>query len=133
MYYSDFLSFINKFTIKTTFAQNCQISSLHACAGWKHGPNITSLARTTINLVCATDLLHPVMDFVHTLRLHYNAVVGVHGKNCIIKDRVIYSRPLFKIFNATSFTFTGFHICKQMPHPPSLGMGRQSVYLVIRL
>ena len=36
--------------------------------------------------------------------------------DCVITDRVIYTRPL-------SHT-------KQMPHPPSFGMGHQSVYLV---
>ena len=66
-----------------------------------------------------------------TLRLHYNVVIGVHCKKRVITDRVIYTRPLFKIFNATSFT--GFHIRKQMPHPPSFGMGHQTVYLVLWL
>jgi len=37
----------------------------------------------------------------------------------------------YKIVNATSFT--GVHICKQMPHPQSFGMGHQSVYLVLWL
>ena len=53
-----------------------------------------------------------------TLRLHYNAVVGVHGqKKSVITDCIIYKRPLF-IINATSFP--GFHLRKQMPHPPSM-------------
>ena len=32
-----------------------------------------------------------------------------------------------------SKSFTVFHICKQMPHPPSFGMGYQLVYLVLWL
>ena len=63
-----------------------------------------------------------------TLQLHYNTV---HGKKSNITDRVIYMPPLFKIFNATSFT--GFHMRKQMPHPLSFDMGHQSVYLVLWL
>ena len=62
-----------------------------------------------------TEILKKIVIYpVHTLQLHYNAVVGVHGE----KKRVV----------ATSFTC--FHIHKQMPHPPSFGMGHQSVYLV---
>jgi len=38
---------------------------------------------------------------------------------------------LIKIVNATSLS--GFHIRKQMPHPPSFGMVHQSVYLVLYL
>ena len=38
---------------------------------------------------------------------------GSTGKKHVITDR--------KIFNATFFP--GFHIYKQMPHPPSFGMG----------
>ena len=53
------------------------------------------------------------------------------GQKRVKMDRVIYTRPLFKIFNAISFT--GFHMRKQMPHPPSFGMGHQSVYLVLWL
>ena len=47
-------------------------------------------------------------------------------------DRVIYTRPWFqlnKIVNATSLA--GFHIRKQMPHPPSFGMRHHSVDLVL--
>jgi len=36
---------------------------------------------------------------------------------------------LIKIVNATSLP--GFHIRKQIPHPPSFGMGHQSVYKVL--
>ena len=66
---------------------------------------------------------------LYTLELHYNAVhVGIHrGKNLHYNG----SRLLFKIVNATSLP--GFHTCKQMPHPPSFGMGHQSVYLVLYL
>ena len=62
---------------------------------------------------------------------YYNGAVGVHGNKRVITDRVIYTRPLFKIFNATSFT--GCYICKQMLHPLSFGIGHQSVYLVLWL
>ena len=64
-------------------------------------------------------------------RLHYNAVVRVHREKCVLTDCIIYTRPLFKIFNATSFT--SFYLRKQMPHPQSFGMGHQSVYLVLWL
>ena len=47
-----------------------------------------------------------------TLRLHRR---GPQEKERVVTDRVIYTRPLSKIFNATSFT--GFHLRKQMPHP----------------
>ena len=53
-----------------------------------------------------------------TLRLHNNVVHG--KKTCVITDRVIYTGPLFKIFNTTSVV--GFCISKQMPHSLSFGM-----------
>ena len=59
-----------------------------------------------------------------TLQLHYNAVVGVHGK----KTR--YNGPRYIHATVVQTSFTCFHIRKQMPHPPSFGMGHQSVYLV---
>ena len=37
-----------------------------------------------------------------------------------------YITRVLLIFNATSFP--GFHVRKQMPHPPSFGMGHQSLY-----
>jgi len=77
-----------------------------------------------INCTGGTDLtIGGIKTLGSTLRLHY--------KKPVMTDRVIYTRPLFKIFNATSFT--GFCIHKQMPHPPSFGMGHQSVYLVLWL
>ena len=78
--------------------------------------------RSYINLI--TYLLQ------YTLRLHYNAVVGVHGKKTH-NNGPCYIHATVKIFN-TAF-FTGFPIRKQMPHPPSFGMGHQSVYLVFTL
>ena len=45
------------------------------------------------------------MKITGTLRLHYNAVVWVHGKKRVKTDRVIYTRPSFKlikIINAIS-------------------------------
>ena len=54
--------------------------------------------------------------------------LGSTGKIRVIADCVIYMRPLFKIFNTT---LPGFHIRKQMPHPPSFGMQYQLVYLVL--
>jgi len=62
-----------------------------------------------------------------TLRLHYNALVGVHE----IKISGPHYIHVTVVQNATSFK--GFHIHKQMPHPPSFGMGYQSVYLVLWL
>jgi len=66
------------------------------------------------------------------LLLHCDSIItrlsGSTWKSRVIKDCVIYTRLLFKIFNAASFT--GFHISKQMPHPPSFRMGHQSVYLL---
>ena len=56
-------------------------------------------------------------SLLSTLRLHYNTVVGVHMK----KKRGRYSsltRPLSQVF----------HVPKQMLHPPSFGMGHQSLY-----
>ena len=53
---------------------------------------------------------------VYTLRLHHNAVVGVHG------GKITW--PLFKFIKIVNVTsLPGFHIHKQMPHPPSFGMG----------
>ena len=61
-----------------------------------------------------------------------NGVVGVHGKKAVITDCVIYTQPLIKFIKmVNAVSFPGFHIHKQMPHPPSFGMGRQSVYLVV--
>ena len=45
------------------------------------------------------------------------------------KTRDILATVVQNIFNAISFT--GFHIHKQIPHPP--GMGHQLVYLVVWL
>ena len=45
-----------------------------------------------------------------TLRLHRRRP---QEKERVVTDRVIYTRPLSKIFNATSFT--GFHLRKRMP------------------
>ena len=59
--------------------------------------------------------------YVYTMRLHYNEVRrGPWEKIWVIKDRIIYTQPLFKfikIINVSSLP--GFHIRKQMPHPPS--------------
>jgi len=52
-------------------------------------------------------------------------VVGSTGKKRVITDRFIYTQPLF-IVDGTSFP--GFHLRKQMSHPPSFGMGHQSLY-----
>ena len=62
-------------------------------------------------------------EFAIFLKTRYNGPRYIYR---VITHRVIL--PLFKIFNAISFTC--FHIRKQMPHPPSFGMGHQSVYLV---
>ena len=68
---------------------------------------------------------------MHAKVLHLGSIItrspGSTGKKCVIMDRVIYKPPLF-IVNATSFP--GFHLRKQMPHPPSFGMGHQTVYLI---
>jgi len=47
----------------------------------------------------------------------YSSVIVLYltDIHCVITDPIIYTRPLFKVFNTTSFT--GFHIRKQMPHP----------------
>ena len=51
--------------------------------------------------------------------------VGVHGKKRFVRDRVVYTGPLFKILNVTSFT--GINIFKQMRHPPAFDMGQYNV------
>ena len=66
-----------------------------------------------------------------TLRLHCNAVVRVHGENAL-KRNALYTHDRCSIF-LPSTSFTGFHVRKQMPHPPSFGMGHQLVYLVLWL
>ena len=79
-------------------------------------------------LICVYVSLHPQIFtqcfFGHdlcTLRLHYKVVVGSTGRNL--------PRYLHTTVNMTSLP--GFHIRKQMPHPPSFGLLRQSVYLVL--
>ena len=71
------------------------------------------------------------LSLVH-MYIHCNSNItrslGSTETKRVITDSVMYTRPLFKIFNTTSFTC--FHIRKQMPHPPSFGIGHQSVYLV---
>ena len=71
---------------------------------WESGPNRDGTHEFAGSLP-TPEVTHSYID---TLRLHYNAV---HGK----RTRVIYMRPLFKIFNATSFT--GFHIRKTNAPP----------------
>ena len=53
-------------------------------------------------------------------------------KKRVKTDRVIYTRPLFKLIKIiNAISLPGFHIRKQIPRPPSFGMGHQSVYLVL--
>ena len=55
-----------------------------------------------------------------TLRLHCNAVAGsTERKTHYNRMRYIYA-TVVQIFNTTSFT--GFHVRKQMPHPPSFDL-----------
>jgi len=65
-----------------------------------------------INICVQNTIELSVYLFAHTLQLHYNAV---HRKK-----NALYTRDHCSII----------HIRKQMPHPPSFGMGHQSVYLV---
>ena len=62
------------------------------------------------------------------INIHCDCIIthslGSTGKKLVIADRP-YNETLF-IVKATSFP--GFHIRKQMPHPPSFGMGHQSLY-----
>ena len=76
------------------------------------------------------------IDLIYLIiAVHCDSIItwssGSPGKTASLYYTVIYMRPLFKIFNATSFT--GFYIRKQMPHPTSFGMGHQSVYLILWL
>ena len=63
-----------------------------------------------------TDIFHKLLSSVF-----HNAVVGVHGK----KARYIHATVVHNLLRDL------FHMRKQLPHPPSFGMGHQSVYLVL--
>jgi len=57
------------------------------------------------------------MNKTYALQLHYNVVVGVQGEKCVIMDRVIYMRPLFKISTRPlSQVFTYVNKCPTHNH-----------------
>jgi len=84
----------------------------------------------THNLTCDKCKLYS--NFYAANILIFNVLVKNNLIIRVIMDRVKYIRPLLKlikIINATSLS--GFHIRKQMSHPPSFGLGHQSGYLVL--
>ena len=83
----------NKLSNKSTYCTALSIHRDMQCT--KLLASITDVHVQTVRITLGKSVImicQQIYPQINSLRLHYNAVVGVHGNKRVITDRVIYTR-----------------------------------------